>query len=357
MRQVWVWALAASAFAQAPAAQDTEQLATRMTQLIESTAVAVPGLVRASEPLKQNAQATLTAMLKTPRNPALTYLFINQVKAYLALSDSIPRPDTFPAAADQQYAELRDGLQRMQQQFEASLQAQNVSAQVRNADPSNLKRYAEANGKLLPPGKLPRVVFLGDSITDSWRLNEYFTGRDFINRGIGGQTTIQMLGRFMDDVVALHPAAVLILAGTNDIGQGAPPGAIENNLAMLGDLAKTHAIKPLFASILPVGDYHKDTDARYEMTKTHPPAAIQEINRWLQAYCRSQGFVYVDYYAAMIDTSFQMQADLSDDGLHPNAKGYRVMSPIALEAVGRVLSGANLSDETAPKRRFRMLSK
>lgn len=335
--------------------KDVEQLATRMLQLMESTAVAVPGLIRASEPVKQNAEETLMAIERAPRNAALTFRFINQVKAYLALSDSFPRPSQFPAAADQQFAELREGLQRMQLHFEATLETQNQIEQKRDSDSNNLKRYADADSKLPPPTKLPRVVFLGDSITDAWRLNEYFTGRDFINRGIGGQTTIQMLARFRQDVAALNPKAVVVLGGTNDIAAGVSVNQIEDNLAMIGDLAKAHGIKPIFASILPVSDYHKDADPHYEMTPGRPPATIQSINSWIRSYCQSQGFIYMDYYAATVDSAGQLQADMSDDGLHPNAKGYRVMSPVALEAIGRALSGQSDAPEPPSKRRFRLL--
>jgi acyl-CoA thioesterase-1 len=336
-----------------PGQNEVEQLGTRMLQLMESTAVAVPGLIRASEPVKQSAEMTFGAIQRTPRNAALTYQFINQIKAYLALSDSIPRPSPFPAAADRQYAELREDLQRMQLNFEAILQQQNQVEQKRDTDPDSLKRYAEADSKMPPPTKLPRVVFLGDSITDAWRLNEYFTGRDFINRGIGDQTTLQMLARFRQDVVSLNPKAVVVLGGTNDIGDGISINQIEENLTTIGDLAKAHGIKPVFASILPVNDYHKDADPRYEMTVNRPPSAIQSINSWMKGYCQSQGFVYMDYYSAMVDSAGRLQADLSDDGLHPNAKGYRVMSPVALEAIGRVLGEP---EDTQPgKRRFRIL--
>jgi lysophospholipase L1-like esterase len=333
--------------------QEVEQLATRMLQLMESTAVAVPGLIRASETVKQNADATFSLMQRTPRNAALTYRFINQIRAYLALSDSVPRPYPFPAAADQQYSELRDGLQRMQRHFEAILETQNQVEQTRDSDPNNLKRYAEADSKMSPPTKVPRVVFLGDSITDAWRLNEYFTGRDFVNRGIGGQTTLQMLARFRQDVASLNPKVVVVLAGTNDIAAGVSLNQIEDNLTEIGDLAKAHGIKPVFASILPVSDYHKDADPHYEVTVTRPPAVIQSINAWIRSYCQSQGFIYMDYYSAMVDSAGRMQADLSDDGLHPNAKGYRVMSPVALEAIGRVLGEPE--ENPSGKRRFRIL--
>jgi lysophospholipase L1-like esterase len=331
------------------AAQD---LATRMLQLMESTAVAVPGLIHASEPVRQNAEATLGALRRGKQDIALTWGFVNQVRAYLALSDSIPRPSVFPPAADQQFAELREDLQRMQRHFEAMLEAGSEGMRARAADPSSLKRYADANSKITPPGKQARVVFLGDSITEGWRLNEYFTGSDFVNRGIEGQTTAQMLGRFLQDVVALRPRAVLIFGGTNDIGYGIAQGAIEDNLTMMGDLARAHGIKPLFASVLPAGDYHKDADPEYEMTRTHPPAAIRQLNRWLQEYCRKENFSYVDYYAAMADKTGQMPADLSDDGLHPNAKGYRVMSPVTLGAINRILLGAGPTEEAPARRRF-----
>lgn len=328
--------------------QEAEQLATRMLQLIESTAVAVPGLVRASEPVKQNADMTFTAIQRAPLNPALIYQFMNQVRAYLALADSIPRPYPFPPTADQQFSELRESLQRLQQHFEAILQIQNIEARKRDTDPNDLKHYAEANSKLLPPAKLPRVVFLGDSITENWRLNEYFVGRDFINRGIGGQTTLQMMARFLEDVASLHPRVAVVLAGSSDIAEGLAANQIEDNLAMLGNLAKAYGFKAVFASILPVGN---------EVTRTRPSAAIQAVNRWLQAHCQSEGLVYIDYYSAMIDPSGQMRADLSDDGLHPNAKGYRVMSPIALEAIGRVTSGALEPSADPQKKRFHILGR
>jgi lysophospholipase L1-like esterase len=329
-------------------------LATRITQLMESTAVAVPGLVHASDPVRQNADATLALLRRTKYDAALTWQLIAELRAYLALSDSMPRPSLFPPAADLQFAELREDLQRMQRHFEAILQAGNEITRAREADPNGLYRYAEADSKAPPAGRAGRVVFLGDSIADGWRLNEYFTASDFINRGIEGQTTAQMLGRFMQDVVALHPAAVLIFGGTNDIAHGVAPAAIEDTLMMIGDLAKAHGIKALFASVLPVGDYHKDTDPAYEMTRTHPPATIELLNRRMREYCGKESFTYVDYYTAMADKTGQMPADLSDDGLHPNAKGYRVMSPVTLDAVNRVLSNAQQSGETPAKRRLRL---
>ena len=327
---------AGSLLAQTPA-QNGVQVAERLSQLMESTASAVPGLGQASEPLRGLASSTLASLRAAPQDTALQYRFAKEVAAYLALSESFPRPDGFPPTAAEQMSQLRDGLAEVQQRFETALRSASNATQARDADPSNFGRYGEANSKL-PPGAGERVVFLGDSITDSWRLNEYFTGRDFVNRGISGQTTLQMLGRFLQDVVGLKPKAVLILGGTNDIARGVKPGEIEDNLTMMGELAKAYGIKPLFASILPVSDYHKDTEGRNEMTKVRPPATILQINGWIKDYCRREGFIYVDYFTAMADASGQIGADLADDGLHPNSKGYRLMAPIVSESLSRALA-------------------
>jgi lysophospholipase L1-like esterase len=149
---------------------------------------------------------------------------------------------------------------------------------------------------------------------------------------------------------------VLILAGTNDLSGNVALNQIEDNLTMMGDLAKAYGIRVAMASLLPVSDYHKDVDPSNERTVTRPPANIQALNRWIEGHCKSEGFVYVNYYAAMADPSGQMQADLSDDGLHPNAKGYRVMSPLAEDAVKRLLTLEQPQDSPA-KRRFRLLGK
>jgi len=334
------------------------QLADRLSQLMESTAVAVPGLVSASGSVRQLATSALASMRAAPQDLALQYRFSKLVGAYLALSDTFPHPEPFPQVAEQQFSELRESAQRFQVRFEAALGQVDREAQARNADPSNLARYADANAKLPPPAVAPRVVFFGDSITDAWRLNEYFTERDFVNRGIGGQTTLQMVGRFLQDVVSLKPKAVLILAGVNDIAQGIRVSAIEDDLTAMAELAKASGIKPLFASLLPVSDYHKDADGRFEVTRTRPPAIIRQLNSWMQEYCRKEGFTYVDYFTAMSDGNGLMQADMADDGLHPNSKGYRVMAPIALDALNKTLSAVGPpATEKTQKKRFGLLGK
>ena len=315
--------------------RDAFALLQRITQLMESTAVAMPGMVRAAAPLMENVkQALVNIQAASPKDARQVYILLANARAYLALSDALPKPSPFTETALKQLAELRDDVTRMDTDFEALLDYKEL--RLRNPDRDELKRYAEENERLGPPAPgNARVVFLGDSITDGWRLNEYFPGRDFVNRGISGQITGEMLGRMRADVVNLRPAAMLVLAGTNDIARGVPIGTIENNLVMIADIAEFNHVRPLFASVLPVSDYHKNVNPRYEMTRQRPPSTIVALNRWLQQFCSQRGYTYVDYYSAMVDSAGFLQADLADDGLHPNTKGYRVMAPIALEAINR----------------------
>ncbi|MEK7407434.1 MAG: GDSL-type esterase/lipase family protein [Acidobacteriota bacterium] len=311
--------------------------AARAVDLMESTAAAVPGLVRAAAPVEENARQAL-ANLRTlsPQHGALTYTLLTNLRAYLSLADALPKPQPFPEEARKQFGELRDQIDRLEAHFRALLDQKEVA--LRNPDRDNLRRYAEANQKLpAPQAGRPRVVFLGDSITDGWRLNEYFAERDFVNRGIGGQITGEMLGRMKADVIDLKPAAVLVLAGTNDIARGVPPRAIQNNLTMIADLAQAHGIKPLFASVLPVSDYHQDKNPAWEQSKRRPPETIRALNAWLQGFCRQRNYTYVDYFPALVDKAGFLQAEAADDGLHPNAAGYRLMAPIALAAIEQAL--------------------
>lgn len=319
---------------------DALALLQRISQLMESTMLATPGMSRAAAPLAENVrQALVNIEAGSPQNASQVYTFMANVRAYLALSDALPKQYPFADTAVKQVAELRDDMNRLDADFEALLERKDEEG--RNPDRDNLKRYAEDNSRLGPPsGQTPRVVFLGDSITDGWRLAEYFSGRDFVNRGISGQITGEMLGRMQADVINLKPAAVLILAGTNDIARGVSVSTIENNLVMIADLAAYQQIRPSFASILPVSDYHKNVNPQYTQTARRPPSTILTLNNWLKQLCAQRGYVYVDYYSSMVDSAGFLQADLSDDGLHPNAKGYRVMAPIALNAIDRALGSA-----------------
>ena len=218
---------------------------------------------------------------------------------------------------------------------------------ARLADWPNLGRYREANLELPPPAPdKPRVVFLGDSITDNWNNPGYggfFPGKGYINRGIGGQTTPQMLLRFRADVLALKPAAIVLLAGTNDIAGNT--GAVtlevvEDNIATMSELAKGHGARMILASVMPVSDYGKDaTGTQVNRTKQRPPEKIIALNAWLKEYAQREGLVYLDYATPLSDEQGFLKADLADDGLHPNAKGYALIAPLAEQAIATALKG------------------
>jgi lysophospholipase L1-like esterase len=324
------WAQSGGALLSNPDALKLEQ---RAVQLMESTGLAVPGLARAGAPALEDARQALANLETAPQNAGNTFDFLSVARAYLAVADTVPKPYPFPEEGRRQFGELRDAVDRLDAHFRALLDLKET--QLRNPDRDGLQRYAEANQKLgAPSPQKPRVVFLGDSITDLWRLNEYYgSERDFVNRGIGGQITGQMLGRMQVDVIGLQPRLVLVLGGINDLARGVAVGAIEGNLTMIADLAEAHHIQPMFASLLPVSDYHKDVNPQYARTVHLPPAKILEVNGWLKNFCEQRHFPYVDYYAALVDKAGFLQADLADDGLHPNARGYRLMAPIARAAI------------------------
>jgi len=212
-------------------------------------------------------------------------------------------------------------------------------------DYGRLSRFAAANAALAPPGGgAPRVVFFGDSITDNWSkagFGGFFPGKPYINRGIGGQTTSQMLLRFSADVIALRPKVVVVLAGTNDIaGNGGPvgPEVIERNLATMAELARAHGIRVVLGSLLPVSDDKRDSNGDPVIrTKTRPPETLRRINAWMADQARKNGYVYLDYFSALADPSGALKRDLNGDGLHPNAAGYAVMAPLAEKAIAQAL--------------------
>jgi acyl-CoA thioesterase-1 len=308
----------------------------RVIQLMDSSTIAIPELARAGGPLLESERRTFTSLRTNTANADLNYTFLNNLRAYLALTDAVPKPFPFPAEAQRQLHELRDAFARIDSHFHALIEQKD--RQLRSPDPSNLTRYLDDDSRIGPskPEK-PRVVFLGDSITDAWRLNEYFPDRDFINRGISGQITGQMLGRMRSDVINLQPNVVLILGGTNDLARSISLNAIEDNLTMIADLADYHKIKVVFASVLPVSDYHKDVNPAYEMTPIRPPVLIRALNDWIKSLCTRRNFAYLDYYSEMVDAAGFLKADLADDGLHPNSAGYRIMAPLAQAAIENVV--------------------
>lgn len=250
----------------------------------------------------------------------LIFCLINASFA-LAVSAQTPSPSPLDAAAEKARAD------RLQERFNNF---------------ANYGRYREANSKLAPPAKdEQRVVFMGDSITDGWKLAEYFPGAAFVNRGISGQTTSQMLLRFRPDVIDLKPKAVVILAGTNDISANTGPmtlGEIEGNLASMVELAHANGINVVVASVLPVSDYNTNKDGKQIVrTVQRPPAQILALNDWLKKFAAERKLVYLDYFTATVDDKGFLKAELANDGLHPNEKGYAVMKPLAAEAVQKAL--------------------
>jgi lysophospholipase L1-like esterase len=210
--------------------------------------------------------------------------------------------------------------------------AQSLADQLQ--DWNQLGRYQEDNLRLQSlPADPARVVFLGDSITDMWKLPQYFPDKPYVNRGIGGQTTPQMLARMYQDVINLHPAAVVILAGTNDIARNTGPESaemIQDNFRAMAELAMSHAIKIVLCSLTPVSDY-----AVRKQTHQRPPSDILMLNGWLKGYAQLIHAVYADYYSALADAGGYLKEGYSMDGLHPNDQGYALMAPIAQSAIER----------------------
>jgi lysophospholipase L1-like esterase len=211
------------------------------------------------------------------------------------------------------------------------------------ADWAELTHYADANAAVTTP---PAVVFTGDSITDLWdepKYGAFFPGKPYLNRGISAQSSPQMFVRFRQDVIDLRPRAVVILAGANDMGGNTGPTnlrALEDNLEAMSELARIHGIRVILASSTPVSDYDRIRQGSPRLRTTrHPPDQILRFNRWLLDYARSSDAVYLDYHAALIDARGLLKDEYTDDGLHPNADGYKVMAPLAEKAIARALGG------------------
>ena len=217
----------------------------------------------------------------------------------------------------------------------------NTDANAQNPDRlrtdwAYLERYRAENAALGPPrADEKRVVFMGNSITEGWAkyFPTMFPNKPYVNRGIGGQTTPQMLVRFRQDVIALAPAVVVILAGTNDIAGNTGPSTlemIEDNLASMAELARANGIRVVLSSILPVYDYPWRPGLE-------PAQKIVAINTWMKQYAATHGAVYLDYHTATADARRGMTANLASDGVHPNEAGYRVMAPLVEAAIAEAL--------------------
>lgn len=328
--------------------QEAAEVVDRIADLLEATRIVIPELSRAGAPLQENFRQGVTTLRTTASrdHTGVLYQMLTNAKAYLQLSDTLPKSAEFSEDIGRQLSELREGIQKLEAHFRATLVLR--EEQVLGSDRDNLLRYADANRMVgAVDNSDPRVVFLGDSITDGWRLNQYFAGKQYINRGISGQITGQMLGRTKPDVIDLQPSVMVLLAGTNDLARGVPDATIRHNLEAIGLLAEAAGIVPVIASILPVSDYHKAANPRFLRTPYRDPTRIVQLNRWLAALCESKGWSYVNYHDAVVDEAGRLRQDLADDGLHPNTEGYKVMAPLAEQAVRAALS------KTRPRRRRR----
>jgi len=206
-----------------------------------------------------------------------------------------------------------------------------------------LAKFRDANALLPPPssGEM-RVVFMGDSITEGWGMKatatspgrgEFFPGKPYLNRGISGQTTPQMLVRFRQDVVLLKPKVVVLLAGTNDIAENTGKETMEEiagNITSMAELARANGIRVVLCSVLPASEFswHKGLE---------PAPKIKALNAWIREYAAKNGFVYVDYYSPMANSEGGLKPELSPDGVHPNKAGYDIMAPLAEAGIAEAL--------------------
>lgn len=223
--------------------------------------------------------------------------------------------------------------------FSSSLKAQQDSVTVRlnqSNDWPQLRRYRDQNIKAgMPSANESRVVFMGNSITDAWINSDpsFFSNHPYLDRGISGQTTPQMLVRFRQDVIDLKPKAVAILAGINDIAENTGPSSlqmIENNLMSMAQLARANNIKVVLCSVLPAAAFPW-------RPAIVPVQSIIELNKWIKNYAAKNNFVYVDYYNAMVDSRKGLPSNLSKDGVHPTLEGYRIMEPLVVKGIEKAL--------------------
>lgn len=207
---------------------------------------------------------------------------------------------------------------------------------VKAQDWANIKKYEEANSKVQPPANNEnRVVYMGDSITDFWIGNDsiFFAGKPYLDRGISGQTTGQMLVRFREDVINLKPSVVVILGGINDIAQNNGPSKLEDifgNIISMAELARANHLKVVLSSVLPA--IHFPWKPAID-----PAPQVKALNEMLKNYTRQNHMIYLDYFTAMADEKGGMQTGLSKDGIHPNLYGYKIMEPLAEQAINDAL--------------------
>ena len=197
-------------------------------------------------------------------------------------------------------------------------------------------RYKADNDSIIASGKFPDVVFMGNSITDNWAYfhPDFFSNHNFCGRGISGQTSAQMLVRFNDDVIDLHPKAVVIMAGTNDVAHNeywVSPERVVDNIVAMCNQAQANGIVPIISSIPPCSEFP------WRKEIENPGQTIVDINKSLKAYADANGIIYLDYHSALADENLGLPKTLSEDGCHPNPDTYFIMEDLVLEAIGMAL--------------------
>ena len=339
-----------------PSRQEATRLFAEIIDLMKTSAIVVPELARAGAPLTENVRAAAETLEvgSSPDHVGVLYRLLTNAKVYLQLTDALPKPPGFSEDVRRQLGQLRRDVDLVDLYFRDLLERR--EQQIRGSDRDNFERYSEANEQLAPPAEgVERVVFFGDSITDGWELNQFFPGKPYVNRGIGGQITGQMLGRMNVDVIDLQPTAMVFLGGTNDIARDVPQDVIYSNIEAITMLAEAAGIIPILGNLLPVSDYHAETNPRYRRTEARPLRQIREVNAWLRQFCEAKGYILIDYYSAFADEQGQLPANLAEDGLHPNTEGYKIMARLAEQAVEQALAAKRSSrSNTKKKGRFRV---
>lgn len=275
----------------------------------------------------QNGLVRLEEHSNVKKNLILIFSLVILSAPAMAQQGALPKAGTPKPAAD---CSSLPALQQLMEERENWLR-----------DWPFLARYREANAALPVPTKdEQRVVLLGDSIYAGWtspQFGGFFPGKPYVDRGIGWQTTAQLLLRFRPDVIALQPQVVVILAGTNDIASNTGPMTMEEtegNLASMAELGRVHGIRVVLSSVMPVSDGVSNAEGKKILqTPFRAPEKILALNEWIKKYAADNGYVYLDYFSATVDEKGFLKTDLTLDGLHPNAKGYAVMAPLTEKAV------------------------
>ena len=256
---------------------------------------------------------------------------VGVVAAWLVMSGKLSAQTSVPPPPAAQVTTPMVATPSLSQEQVQKMELDDARMKAQLEDWAQLGRYHAAD-LALPATEPGRVVFYGDSITDAWVYNggKFFPGRPYVNRGISGQTTPQMLVRFRQDVVDLHPEAVVILAGTNDIAGNTGPSTqemIEDNFKGMVEIAKANGIRVILASVLPVAKYP------WRPAVADVAQKIEALNVWIKGYCAQEKLTYLDYWTAMAGPDGGMKPGISIDGVHPNGAGYAIMEPLAEAAI------------------------